>query len=102
MPRQIRGGGMSQIAMLRNDQRAAETSGSLHRDFFRWLGQMLTRVNSLETRISTTEVVVTEISDPDAPSTNGAVLYVRDNGAGKTQLCVRFPTGAVQTLATEI
>lgn len=42
-----------------------------------------------------------EISDPAAPATNYARLYARDNGSGKTQLCVRFPTGAVQVLATE-
>lgn len=42
-----------------------------------------------------------EQTDPSAPATNEAVLYARDNGSGKTQLCVRFPTGAVQVLATE-
>lgn len=39
-------------------------------------------------------------SDPNAPSTDCGVLYFRDSG-GKTQLCVRFATGAVQVLATE-
>jgi hypothetical protein len=38
---------------------------------------------------------------PPAPSANGARLFVRDNGSGKTQLCVLFPTGAVQVVATE-
>lgn len=42
-----------------------------------------------------------EIADPAAPAANKARLYTRDNGSGKTQLCVRFPTGAVQVLATE-
>lgn len=42
-----------------------------------------------------------EIADPAAPATNNARLYAKDNGAGKTQLAVRFPTGAVQILATE-
>jgi hypothetical protein len=42
-----------------------------------------------------------ERSDPTAPSTNNAILYAKDNGAGKTQIVVRFPTGAVQVLATE-
>jgi hypothetical protein len=42
-----------------------------------------------------------EQTDPAAPASNRAVLYSRDNGSGKTQLCVRFPTGAVQVLATE-
>jgi len=43
----------------------------------------------------------TEISDPSAPSANQGRLYFRDNGAGKTQLCVRFNTGAIQVLATQ-
>jgi hypothetical protein len=42
-----------------------------------------------------------ETSDPAAPAANRARLYFRDNGGGKTQLAVRFPTGAVQVLATE-
>jgi hypothetical protein len=42
-----------------------------------------------------------EHSDPAAPSANMARLYVRDNGAGKTQLVIRFPTGAIQIIATE-
>ena len=42
-----------------------------------------------------------EISDADAPAANGARLYARDNGAGKTQLVVRFNTGAIQVIATE-
>jgi hypothetical protein len=37
---------------------------------------------------------------PAAPDPNIARLFVRDNG-GKTQLCVLFPTGAVQVVATE-
>ena len=43
----------------------------------------------------------TETTDPSAPAANKAVLYARDNGVGKTQLCVLFATGAVQVLATE-
>ncbi len=39
--------------------------------------------------------------DPAAPGADDAVLYTKDNGSGKTQLCVRFNTGAVQCLATE-
>jgi hypothetical protein len=42
-----------------------------------------------------------EIADPAAPAANRGRLYFRDNGAGKTQLAVRFPSGAVQVLATE-
>ncbi|HAG05309.1 MAG TPA: hypothetical protein DCG68_00445 [Cryomorphaceae bacterium] len=42
-----------------------------------------------------------EIADPAAPSSNKGRLYFKDNGAGKTQLAVRFPTGATQVIATE-
>lgn len=42
-----------------------------------------------------------EIGDPAAPSTNTGRLYVRDNGAGKSQLVIRFPAGAIQVIATE-
>lgn len=42
-----------------------------------------------------------EMTEPAAPAANGARLYVKDNGAGKSQLCVRFATGAVQVIATE-
>jgi hypothetical protein len=42
-----------------------------------------------------------EISTPAAPIANRARLFVRDNGAGKTQLCVRFNTGAVQVIKTQ-
>lgn len=40
-------------------------------------------------------------ADPAAPGADHARLFTRDNGSGKTQLCVRFPTGAVQVIATE-
>lgn len=40
-------------------------------------------------------------SDPGAPGANLARLFAKDNGAGKTQLVVRFPTGATQVIATE-
>lgn len=42
-----------------------------------------------------------EKTDPAAPAANNARLYAKDNGSGKTQLVVRFATGAVQVLATE-
>lgn len=40
-------------------------------------------------------------ADPTAPSTDSGRLFFKDNGAGKTQACVRFPTGATQCFATE-
>lgn len=42
-----------------------------------------------------------ERSAPSAPAANRARFYCQDNGSGKTQLVVLFPTGAAQVLATE-
>ncbi len=42
-----------------------------------------------------------EIADPSAPAADRALLYCKDNGSGKSQLAVRFATGAVQVIATE-
>ena len=42
-----------------------------------------------------------ERTAPATPSGNKMRLYCRDNGSGKTQLVVQFPTGAVQVVATE-
>lgn len=41
-----------------------------------------------------------EIADPAAPDTNHGRVYFRDTG-GKTELVVRFPTGAIQQIAIE-
>lgn len=43
-----------------------------------------------------------ERSNPGGGGADSARLYARDNGAGKTQLCVVFNTGAVQVLATQL
>jgi hypothetical protein len=50
---------------------------------------------------TTSSIIGPEISDPAAPAANTYQIYGRDDGSGKTQLCVRFATGAVQVLATE-
>jgi hypothetical protein len=42
-----------------------------------------------------------EIATPAAPPANDARLFIRDNLSGKTQLCVRFDTGAVKVLAVQ-
>jgi hypothetical protein len=39
--------------------------------------------------------------DPPAPAASTLRLFARNSGSGKTQLCVRFPTGDVQVIATE-
>ena len=43
---------------------------------------------------------VTEIALPASPAADTARLFVRDNGS-KTELCVLFPTGAVQVIKTQ-
>lgn len=43
----------------------------------------------------------TEMTAPAAGASNTARLFCRDNGSGKSQLCVIFATGAVQVIATE-
>jgi hypothetical protein len=53
------------------------------------------------TRPGADYVEFSEMTAPSAPSANGARLFTQDNGAGKTQLCVRFNTGATQVIATE-
>jgi len=40
-------------------------------------------------------------ADAPAPGLNQGVVFYKDNGSGKTQLCVRFNTGAVQVIATQ-
>jgi hypothetical protein len=40
-------------------------------------------------------------ADPAAPGVNRGRLFLKDNGAGKTQLCIRFNTGATQVIATQ-
>lgn len=46
-------------------------------------------------------IAMAERADPAAPGANVGFVYMRDNGSGKTQLVARFPTGAVQVIATE-
>jgi hypothetical protein len=41
-----------------------------------------------------------EIATPGAPPTNHGRLFLRDNGSGHTQLCVKFHNGTVRVLAT--
>ncbi|TXH55989.1 MAG: hypothetical protein E6Q97_07490 [Desulfurellales bacterium] len=44
---------------------------------------------------------LTEMSDPSNPSANQAYLFTKDNGSGKTQLCVKFSSGASIVIATQ-
>jgi hypothetical protein len=47
-------------------------------------------------------IEMTEMAAPVAGAANTARLFIQDNGAAKSQLCVRFPSGAVQVIATEV
>jgi hypothetical protein len=42
-----------------------------------------------------------EITAPAAGAANTGRLFLRDNGAGKTQLCIIYNTGAIQVLNTQ-
>lgn len=42
-----------------------------------------------------------ERTTPSAPAANKGLLYAKDNGGGKTQLCAIFNSGAEQCFATE-
>jgi hypothetical protein len=44
---------------------------------------------------------IPELAAPAAPGANNARVFAQDNGAGKTQVAVRFPTGTAVVLATE-
>lgn len=46
-------------------------------------------------------IQMTEITAPAAGAANTGRLFLRDNGSGKTQLCVIFNTGAIQVIATQ-
>jgi hypothetical protein len=45
---------------------------------------------------------ITEMTAPSTGPANTARLFTRDNGGGKTQVCVIFQSGAVQVIATEV
>jgi hypothetical protein len=51
--------------------------------------------------VTTRHYELAEITTPNNPAANQARLFLKDNGAGKTQLCVRFRTGAVKVLTIE-
>lgn len=66
------------------------------------LGQGTTTTATNQVMIGARHIALSELAaDPAAAAVDGARLYIRDNGAGKTQLCIRFATGVVQVIATE-
>ena len=42
-----------------------------------------------------------ERAEPAAPAADNGTLFLRDNGAGKTQLCIKFNTGVPIVIATQ-
>ena len=46
-------------------------------------------------------LLFSEMTAPGNTAAAKAVLFARDNGSGKTQLCARFETGAVVQVAIE-
>lgn len=103
----------------RSDGRLALGDGSGSGDFFinrvnggafdGWLllgpsaaaGVLLGDAGECNLRMVQGYIEAQEISTPAAPDANYGRMFVRDNGSGKTQLCVIFNTGAVQVLATQ-
>jgi len=47
------------------------------------------------------EIPAESSADHTAPATNGCTLYLKDNGAGKTQLMAIFATGGAQQVAIQ-
>jgi|694.fasta_scaffold06600_12 hypothetical protein len=65
------------------------------------IGANARSTSSKQVHFGDRHIEITEQTDPAAPAANGGRLFLRDNGSGKTQLCVRFATGAIQVIATE-
>lgn len=65
------------------------------------LGSTTVTTASDQTAIGPRHFEFGEVIEPNAPAADTVRLYLKDNGAGKSQLCARFATGAVQVLATQ-
>lgn len=63
--------------------------------------ETFTPVNYDGTGLVSSFVRLNELALQSAPPTNEAILQLRDNGSGKSQLIIRFATGAEQVIATE-
>lgn len=58
--------------------------------------------NKTTNRLTITgSIASSEISAPSAPAANSGIIFLQDDGSGKTQACVRFATGDPQCFATE-
>jgi hypothetical protein len=65
------------------------------------LGDNTTTTADNQVEIAGRHIEMVEMTAPSAGAANSSRLFARDNGSGKTQLCVQFATGAVQVIATE-
>jgi hypothetical protein len=65
------------------------------------IGYNTTTTAGNQVALGARHIEITEVAAPGLAPTNGARLYVKDNGSGKTQLVVRFQSGAEIALATE-
>jgi hypothetical protein len=65
------------------------------------IGYNTTTTAGNQVALGARHIEITEVAAPGLAPTNGARLYVKDNGSGKTQLVVRFQSGAEIVLATE-
>jgi hypothetical protein len=52
-------------------------------------------------RLTNGFIALQEMTTPSTAPANEGYLFMKDNGAGKTQLCVIFSSGATQVLATQ-
>lgn len=47
-------------------------------------------------------ITFSERTNPPLPSADKAVLFLKDNGSGKSQLCIQFATGTPIVIATQV
>lgn len=100
------GNGYSQFALVQGGQGLSlgmDPAGNANICFVSWPGfpageaqsviQCPLRINLLAD--------LAEQAEPANPPADTARVFARDDGTGKTQLCVIFPSGATQVLATE-
>jgi hypothetical protein len=46
-------------------------------------------------------VVLEERAEPGTPPANWATMYLRDNGSGKSQLCIKYDDGSIGVIDTQ-
>ena len=98
--------GESLLGLIENCDNAALSGFKVdmgNNDFYRIDGNADNTFDNLHTNNTFVrrQISLKEITDPSATNPDDAVIYARDNGSGKTQICVRFSSGAVQVIATQ-